>query len=314
MPDKIKSAVRVPKWLLDTIRNDAATLPIDSELSGALIHINYAFEKFQDCFVALPEVKDFFLVDGDALNKHSKFDLVEYWVDQLAVIELFVGLTLIRGMHLLKSFVRDARTEDLFAMAMSGRALLELGICSADALRYPAELIRHFTDKDEVPFGEGLADHLEQPLLQAIWGSRIGTGTLKKSKPLSEEGLPEGFLLARNMMTAIQGRANRMDDVGIAEYRVYEILCDVVHPSALGYQMILAGREAPDGFRGYRLLKHKTRPEVSVQVAVAAALGAYQGCSLLTNLSEFVAKHVPRCRDILSKSRQETTGPQLFSH
>ena len=109
MSVKIESVLRVPKWLLETIRSDGATLPIDSKLFGGIDHIDclWRLEKYQDCFVALPEGKEFLLVDGDAVYGTIEFDLIEYWMDSLEVIELFVGLTLSRGMHLLKSFVRE---------------------------------------------------------------------------------------------------------------------------------------------------------------------------------------------------------------
>lgn len=95
-----------------------------------------------------------------------------------------------------------------------------------------------------------------------------------------------GFLAAKNIMSSFQGRAKRMaDGTGTSDMKVYELLCDVVHPSALGYQMLFASGEVKDGYHRYGLQKGKGSKDVNEYVAAASLYCATHGIGYLVEHS-----------------------------
>ena len=175
--------------------------------------------------------------------------------------------------------------------SLSGRAILELGMVSADAMRKPLAFFKHFATTGKIPITDDLQNAVEESLVKAIWGSRIGTGDLgdgKKNKPSTplyyEKEVLGGFVSAKNIMSIIQGRAKRIGgEKGKSEYRIYEILSDLVHPSALGYQLLLHDNDSGNATssHGYRVNKDNLHKDKANYAAIAAALGAHQGCCLI---------------------------------
>ena len=201
-------------------------------------------------------------------------------------------------------------------MALTGRAILELGIVAADIMRHPLSIFKIIAEENKFPVGDDLQQILEESLVKAIWGTRIGSGDLgdgkgkqKKNTPLyTEDPMPEGFVTAKNIMTAIKGRARRVSNGGgVSEYRIYEILSDVVHPSAYGFQMMLFGSQTQPSHHGYIVKKGEFKEPLLGYVATASAFGAYQGCSLLleldTRLHEYSAKSKKHINSIRSRLR-----------
>jgi len=322
MSNKIKNIIKLPEWLIKAIRRHQHELPIDNpEISDALIHIDYAFEEYAKRFNELEAKRDFKIMIGEEflaifgthqegskpeLFTHSATALRQYYNDQIETAELYNYLVLTRGMQLVKAFTRDARTQDIFAMALSGRAILELGIFAADAMRHPLSIFRSLAETGVMYFGNDLGKKTEEPLRSAIWGTRIGEAALKDKKGDSDtkrysgKVSLQGFETAKNIMSAIQGRAKRMDDgEGKAEYQIYEILCDIVHPSAFGYQLLISGSDAPTHYHGYSVKKNELSEPFASYVASASAFGAYQGCSLILEIDKNLKPDIPVCKEKL---------------
>ena len=314
MAKRVKNIIEPPAWLLKTIKEHAHELPLENpEYSDAVSHIGYVFSQYETRFNSIDTRQSYQILDAEAfrndcealvssphnvdVNNEVALKVIdknlEYWEDQLSVAELYSNIAIIRGMHLVRAFVRDARTSDVFSMALTGRALLELGIVAADALRKPLSLFKIIAEDKKFPVTNDLQQILEENLVKAIWGTRIGSGDLgdgkgkkKPNTPLYEGNQkPEGFETAKNIMSAIKGRARRMSGgEGKSEYRIYEILSDIVHPSAFGFQMLLFDAEPFPSHHTYSLKKNKTKQPITGYVATASAFGAYQGCSLLLEI------------------------------
>lgn len=202
--------------------------------------------------------------------------------------------------------MRAARTNDIFSMALLGRAILELGIVSADTMRKPLAFFKYLATTGKIPVTDDLQNAVEESLVKAIWGSRIGTGDLgdgktnKPSTPLyDEKEVLEGFVTAKNIMSAIKGRAKRIGgENGKSEYRIYEILSDLVHPSALGYQLLLHDNDNVTSSHGYRINKGDLHKDKANYAAMAAAFGAHQGCCLILEIDTTFS-------DVLKNSKKQ---------
>ena len=126
-----KNIVDLPSWLLRIVKNNAYDLPVVEEHVLSFQHINHFFTEYENRYNALQKTHDFSILDAVEFQKEwellekkpsnkedEKLILLKYWEDQLEVADLYRHLALIRGFHLIKSFVRVARTIDIFSMAL----------------------------------------------------------------------------------------------------------------------------------------------------------------------------------------------------
>ena len=249
---KVARTVELPNWLTKAARKQKDKLPFDSEQQLQLI------DQAQDAFVALQEMYDdtprtfdhhmlkpsfFHKVRLD--NRDFERATLDLYDDQLSVCQLYLQLVLLKGHDLMHAYLRAARAKELHSIALLGRAMLELAVMAADSLRLSMHYYQQLAmlkSNDPIPFSKEFETHVEDRLYKSIWGTRLGTGNLgdgnknRVHTPLWGEDPITERESAINIVGVFKTRAKRKDEAKLA-YKLYEILCDVVHPAALGFQI-----------------------------------------------------------------------------
>jgi hypothetical protein len=238
---------------------------------------------------------------------------LKYWEDQFSVASLLAHLSVARGMKLLNGFLKGCREVDIFAMALQGRAILELGVMTADYLRNPLAIFDRMARERKFIHLDDLDKKLEEPIVQAIWGTRLGSSNLGDGKkgrvatPLWSSGeLHRDFEIAKNILTSFQGRARRIESgLGKTEFKVYEILSDVVHPAALGYQLLLAAEPSEHGSgRDFSVVDCDKNEALRAYIAQAAVFANCQGLSLIVDVARGLSRALDDCRQWIIELRQ----------
>ncbi len=322
MPKKtnLKHIITLPSEVKKIVKEYSDLLPVEEKSHIYVItEIESVFSSFAECYEQLPDEEIFNIKSVDSIKDRAKqlmkdvntqedFNkqygkvLVGLYNDQINVISLYNHLNILRGFELLKTFTRTIRTNEVFAISLAGRALLELGIVSADQLRHSIAFLKAL---ESAPKNKVLIDksdyyskEIEEKMIKAIWGTRIGEGNLgdKKKTPLWQQNPMEGEPIARNMMTAFKGRANRTS-IGKSAYKIYEVLCDIVHPSSFGYQLIFQQTEKNEQ---YKLNKGKLRQK-NVDFIIANSLwAASHGCALISEANKELEILIPRAKEKLN--------------
>ena len=277
------------------------------------------------------------LSDGEAVVPDSVWadianKLAPHWGTFLSHIALYQQLNLYRGLNLLDVFVRCNRTKEYYGMALASRALLELGVISNENLQFAYSLIpkadavmENGRSGESVQFLEYIDLLLSEieagsqaRIRRAIIGTRIGSSNLGDGK--SNRGVgptplwqipPFGdhYSRAPNVINAFQKRArrqrsNELDNVGDFSFKIYEILCDIVHPSFLGNSMLMEVTAVDDDGRvSIKARRTVTQNEDLDWIVAICIAGAVHGCSLIAELLEIVARMVNA--SVASEARQE---------
>ena len=323
---KTRKDYEVEQWHQSAIKRALPRLPFTHpEQKEALIHHEYAYKLLYERYAAMPRwerftylteeefrkrLKNYVAQADDAVSKTGNgaeglllLGNAEYWKDIISMASYLNRLIKERAMRLLKSYLRAARFKDIFGMALAGRALLELGISSASRQKDifpPLEEIYEKLTRCENPLSvlfEGAGKTLiEKSIADGIWGTRLYTGNLgdgDKKKVKKETSIwdgidiPDDNVSARNIIGDIRGRAKRMEDgLGVFDYRVYEVLCDIAHPAALGNILLIDESEEEQGQHTVTLTKENNNAEVVDQIVAAATWGAYHGIGLILESTE----------------------------
>ena len=329
---KVIKLYKIPPWHRQAVKRSLPSLPFSSNvLHYAFGYYEWAFQSFVDKYEQLPERQEFSYLTGEEfgrrithyaeskkpLDRKGVFSdphcdhagvlaLAEFWKDIATIVSLLNALARERGMRLLDGFYRCSRTKDCYGLALAGRALLELGVYAATG---QSRLLRSLKNVDETiansddPLGVMIKpvdfEELEEDLYRTIWGTRLYSGKVEigKRKVSIWDGpeLPSDWPTAKNIMTAFQGRAKRMKgEVGLAAYRIYEILCDVVHPVALGYQMVQKEVVQSQGAIRVLLEKGESHKDTQDLVVGASTFAAYHGVSLILEVAQTSDAVCPR--------------------
>jgi len=337
---KTKHIIKSPKWLLDTIKLNRYKLPTkDLSHSDAVQYTDYAFSSVERIYNSIDYKRVYLILTADEFKERSNKiikDVIDkdiskkinpntlltkyaasFWKDQPTIAECYCNLIIVRGMHLIKNFVRASRVKDYFGMSIASRSILELGVLSAELLKMPMHVITQIGEQQLMPKDIDKYNFIEESLLKSIWGSRIGTGDLgdgnhKKSKPSTplysdEHDYSENNILAKNIISAFKQRSRNIENGGgISEYRIYEILCDVVHPSGLGYQLLMSIDESTIGEININILKNTFNIELADFISTAAAFGAYQGACLIKQVHERLNHAIPLFNEVINKNADNT--------
>lgn len=86
------------------------------------------------------------------------------------------------------------------------------------------------------------------------------------------------------------------DGLGIFDYRVYEVLCDISHPAGLGNSLLIDESEKEHGQFTVTLTKEKNNSELEDHIVAAATWGAYHGIGLILESTERYEKVEPTLR------------------
>jgi hypothetical protein len=313
MSKQMKHFTTLPMWLKKAARENVDTLQlVDPSHALPLQHAEECICALESRFSQLPEKQTFTLMTVEAFN-----DLVNRSVHPHAfesafyseIVEMALMLNrlgLQRAMSLTTAFVRSANTHDYYSIAFIGRGLLELGVVVADSIRHALALIDEIASipkthrlvvRDEV--GRKRIQDVEKNLYNALFGSRIGQGDIGDSAKTSIWDRDWGEYAwsettSKNILAHFQGRAKRIKNgAGISAMRVYTVLCDVVHPSLLGYHMIVRPGKEETNKKTYRMNKYEFNKEISNVVAAASVFAAAHGCGLLCEVSEKLTQSAP---------------------
>lgn len=205
---KTKKDYAVEQWHQSAIKRALPHLPFTHpEQKEALLHHEHAYKLFFERYAVMPRWERFAYLTGEEFRKrvenYAAQELAvisetgndtgsflvlrnaEFWKDIISMASYFNRLIKERAMRLLKSYLRAARFIDIFGMALAGRALLELGITSANRQKDIVPLLEDVSDKlkrhDDplrvVFIMDGIFP-IEKAIVDGIWGTRLYTGNL----------------------------------------------------------------------------------------------------------------------------------------
>lgn len=313
-----KIQFELPTWLRSTAKNCVDELPIESKEGKQIVTLAaVTIENFVKAYEDLPKTQTFSLMEKEELERTGGVEaIVQLHSDFSEMVFMLRTMAFMRAYDLLNSYLRSARTKEYFTLANMGRSALELGIVVADSSRTMMPLLQSIAD---VPKGSllGLSSEkedqayiakAEDDLYKAVFGSRIGTGNIgdkHKTSPWGENEIETERTVSRNIMTHFQGRARRMKhDVALADLRIYEIMCDIVHPSAFGYQPFFMETKSELGFCKYRVSKSHRNSNVTGYISTASLYCLSHGLGLLAEWSRDVAALEAQVRVALEQMRE----------
>jgi hypothetical protein len=161
------------------------------------------------------------------------------WRDMTIQANAYSILIAFKAESIIHSFVRSVNAKDLVAPAMLSRGLLEH---AATAHTNTASILAIFervsAQSKPVIIPDEKLLWLEECLVRAIWGTRVGRGVDGKKKPIWEASPYRGNSIdATNIMTHMQKLSESKDGLDHSVLKVYEWLSDVVHPATQGFRM-----------------------------------------------------------------------------
>jgi hypothetical protein len=297
MANKLKQAYYLTKESLAAAKRECTRPPFDSVAHQDLIrHANKKIGEFVetayiDCRSAELQESDFLGAEkihsafqavleesnppsGDTINV-ALGHIFNHWAAMARQCSFYMQINIQRARHLLDVFIRCNRTNEVFGMALAGRAVLELSICAEENLQFffdsfpkqnrLAQRAGQWTTEEFQAIFELVQRDIENSnelrIGRALFGSRLGTSTLgdsnksgkRSSTPLWDNSpLGDRNVSATNIVTMFQKRAKRLKtfgkgDDGLLSYKLYELLCDIVHPSMLGNDLLMDEEIRDDG-------------------------------------------------------------------
>ncbi len=280
--------------------------------------------------VAFQDRLEMYLRTNEATQSRSFLTLgrAMWWKDMLSMSAYFNRLFKEKGMRILNNYLRCSNLKDIIGMALASRALLELGISAASTQKNVIakfeeayNKLKNYDDPQKVIFDVAGLTQIEQTIVHGIWGTRMYSGNLgdeneKKGKTgtsiWKDMIIPNEIMAAKNIMTLIKGRAKRMEDkLGLFDYRIYEILCDVVHPAALGYDLLREEQVDDNGEFTVTVTTEKNNAYLADIIVGAATWGACHGTGLIVEIADRFEKIAPTLISWADK-RVENDKSELF--
>lgn len=161
-----------------------------------------------------------------------------FWLDQTNQALILSALTAWKARSLVDSFVRCMSAGELIAPALLSRAMMELATSTLSNLRETIGVLRAVAASEKpIAVDPGQMQRIEETLQRAIWGTRIGSSMLPDKTRLWSRSPYEGTVEATNVLTAFQKVAREAGDPGAIAFKVYEWLCDIVHPATQGLRV-----------------------------------------------------------------------------
>jgi hypothetical protein len=207
------------------------------------------------------------------------------WRDMVNQARSYSVLVAFRADSLLNSFIRALNSKDVISPSILGRALLEhTATVYTNAQQILSVFERVGAEKIPVVIPEEQSLKLEETLVRAIWGTRIGRGTDSKKRPIWESTPYYGNSLdATNIMTHLQKLSESKTGMDNSVLKVYEWLSDVVHPATQGYRMFWDDRTLlSEGHTRYTI-KREGGADSDYLQAIALWAAGYS-CVALRNL------------------------------
>jgi hypothetical protein len=188
-----------------------------------------------------------------------------YWHDMASGIEAHGVMVVWRATELIKPALHALNSREVLAPAILSRSLLELASCTivnGNSILSAAENIKASSN---MPNAVVASSELEQLLLRMIHGTRIGQ--------------PPNHLKQTNILSYIQKVSKNPDASKLME--IYECLCDVAHPNALGNARFWAAVQSKDknGSETVRMERRAESPAAGlIREEILWALGWSSAC------------------------------------
>ena len=179
-----------------------------------------------------------FEVYASELTELQRFGL--FYADQLHQAQIFVALTAWKMESMLRSLVRSVNCAELVTPALLSRSLMETATSALFHVRESLGVFNAVANSEQpIRVPPEQMKRIEERLLRAIWGTRINTSKLHDKSPLWKRSpYTSGEQMnAENVLGPFQQLAKHDSDVGEAAYRVYEWLCDIIHPATQGLRL-----------------------------------------------------------------------------
>jgi hypothetical protein len=189
-------------------------------------------------------------------NLPAEAKLGAFWLDMTNQARIYCALSGWKWESMASSLTRALGAKELISPPLLARSMMEL---SASVLAHVHEALGVFrvvASSERPVIGDAAqTERLEEMLNKAIWGSRIGTTKLADGAALwTRSPYPEGQVQALNILTSFQKLVREIPDVGATAYKVYEWLCDIVHPATQGMRVFWEDcRELRPGHRRFSL-------------------------------------------------------------
>lgn len=237
--------------MVDTVANEivagAAGADLPDELSdphGYICDVNDHLRRLLELVEQIPTTKAWDVVTPEHFRKRtssltSPAKIGAFWLDQTNQAIIFGALAAWKSRSIAQSLVRAVNGRELIAPALLSRALLELATATLLHVRDAIGVFIEVARSDKPVIGDDVQmKRLEETLEKAIWGTRIGTSKRADKTLLWERHpYPDGSVEATNIQTAFQKVAGDRDDAATTAFKVYEWLCDIVHPATQGLRV-----------------------------------------------------------------------------
>lgn len=239
-PDILESTIQTKKRI-DSQLPDSYWLP---DPHGYMADINTHIQNFFNVTRGLGEVHSWevltpaaFKMYADKLVEPLRLEL--WWRDATIQTNTYSILVAFKAESILHSLVRAVNARDLVSPAMLARGLLEHAATAYTNFQLMLSVFeRVSTQSKPVIIAPDQFSNLEEALVRAIWGTRIGRGVDRKKRPIWETSPYKGNSIdATNILTDIQKLSSSVSGLNHSVLKVYEWLSDVVHPSTQGYRI-----------------------------------------------------------------------------
>jgi hypothetical protein len=184
------------------------------------------------------------------------------------------------------SLVRALNERELISPSLMSRSMMELSTATLLNVREAIGVFAAAASRDDVVFVEPEQfKRIEESLYKAIWGTRIGSSKLADKKPLWERSpYPDGQVEVVNVLKGFQTFARDDPATFGTAFKIYEWLCDIVHPSTQGMRVFWDSyEEVAPGHTRFRLRQGGKRDQDFVDAFVLWGAG-YSAVILLNTL------------------------------
>lgn len=220
-------------------------------------------------------------------TEYGKYVFGNYWHDMSVMSNMYTTLTLIKSTHLIKSAIRCFHTKEILQLALSIRALLEHTVHYQEHMGIILTALNAVSESSLlVAVNDEHKKMIEEPLVSAIWGSKIHTTNLgNPNKLLFDNADFEGSVNAKNVLTSFQKQSKRNINAKVA-FKVYAILSELLHPNALGFEIYKEGFTDLTDAGSYKVTINKSGNSVLQNELYAHCLYALgYSAAILINIS-----------------------------
>jgi hypothetical protein len=221
-----------------------AELPEEiTDPQGYIRNINTHLESLLTHIAEIPSTMPWDVVTPERFEESTRrlsapAKMGAFWLDMTNQALIYGGLSAWKWQSMASSLVRSINSRELIAPSLISRSMMELSTTVLVHVREALGVFKAVADSDTPVLAEPeQGRRIEETLHKALWGTRIGSSKLSDKTPLwSKSPYPEGSVEASNVLTGFQKLARDIPE-GAVGFKVYEWLCDLVHPATQGIRV-----------------------------------------------------------------------------